>query len=130
MPRNQTEGDIPKIAVATGSVDEVECVLRKVGIDDTEFTNPTGTGRINLYTGSGAVGTGGARIDASSLTETQLTSDLATLKQYDVLMLPCQGGAYTKNAAQLANFIKYADAGGRVYASHYSYVWMNNNPPF
>lgn len=46
-------------------------------------------------------------------------------------MLPCQGSPnYLKNAAQLANFIQYANSGGRIYASHYSYVWMNNNPPF
>jgi len=128
MPRNQTEGDIPKIAIATGSVDEVECVLKKVGIDDSEFTNPSGTGRVNLYSGSGSAG---ARIDANSPTELALTSDLATLKQYDVLMLPCQGSSsYTKNTTQLANFIQYANSGGRVYASHFSYVWMNTNPPF
>jgi hypothetical protein len=128
MPQNQGEGDIPKIAVVTGQVDEVECVLHKVGISDTEFTNPTGTGRINLYSGSGAAG---ARIDANSPTELTLTSDLAALKQYDVLMLPCQGSSnYTKNATQLANFIQYANSGGRVYASHFSYVWMNTNPPF
>ena len=128
MPRNQSEGDIPKIAIATGSVDEVECVLKKVGIEDSEFTNPTGTGRVNLYSGSGSAG---ARIDANSPTELALTSNLATLSQYDVLMLPCQGSSnYTKNPAQLANFIQYANSGGRIYASHFSYVWMNTNPPF
>lgn len=128
MPKNQSEGDIPKIAVVTGSVDEVECVLHKVGIDNTEFTNPSGSGRINLYSGSGSAG---ARIDATSPTELTLTNDLAALKQYDVLMLPCQGSSnYTKNATQLGNFMKYADAGGRIYASHFSYVWMNTNPPF
>ncbi|MBS1801379.1 MAG: choice-of-anchor D domain-containing protein [Acidobacteria bacterium] len=128
MPQNQTEGDIPKIAIVTGSVDEVECVLHKVGISNAEFTNPTGTGRINLYSGSGSPGT---RIDATSPNEVTLTSNLSALKQYDVLMLPCQGSSnYTKNATQLANFIQYANAGGRVYASHFSYVWMNTNPPF
>jgi hypothetical protein len=128
MPQNQSEGDIPKIAVVTGQVDEVECVLHKVGISDAEFTNPTDAGRINLYSGSGAAG---ARIDATSPGEVALTSNLAALKQYDVLMLPCQGSSnYTKNAAQLANFIQYANSGGRVYASHFSYVWMNTNPPF
>jgi hypothetical protein len=127
MPRNQTEGDIPKIAVATGSADAVECVLRKVGLDDSEFTNPSGTGRINIYLGSGAPG---ARVDASSPSENVLMGDISTLNSYDVLMLPCEGGQFTKPAAQLANLIQFANSGGRVYSSHFSYVWMFHNPPF
>jgi hypothetical protein len=127
MPQNQNQGDIPKIAIATGSVDTVECVLRKVGISDSEFTNPSGTGRINIYSGSNSPG---ALIDSTTPSETTLMSNATTLGQYDVLMLPCQGGQYTQPAGSLANFISYANAGGRVYSSHYSYVWMYNNPPF
>ena len=127
MPRNQSEGDIPLIAVATGSVDQVECVLRKVGLDDTEFTDPGGTGRVNLYSGSFSPG---ARIDTATPSENVLMGNSATLNQYDVLMLPCEGGQYIRTAPQLANLISYANAGGRVYSSHYGYVWMYNNPPF
>ena len=130
MPRNQSEGDIPKIAIATGSVDQIECVLRKAGIDDAEFTNPLGTGRINLYSGDGSPNAPGARIDASTPTEAALMENIANLKQYDVLMLPCEGSPITKSSTRLSNFVQYANAGGRVYASHYSYVWMFNNPPF
>ncbi len=127
MPKNQGEGDIPKIAVATGSADQVECVLRKVGIDDAEFTDPSGPGRINFYLGSGSAG---ATIDATTPSETALMGTASTLNSYDVLMLPCEGGQYIKPAAELANLIQFANAGGRVYSSHFSYVWMYQNPPF
>jgi hypothetical protein len=133
MPQDQTQGDIPKIAIATGAVDQVECILRKVGISDSEFTDPTGAGRINLFTGSGGPG---ARISTSTQTQATLMSDASTLNSYDVLMLPCQGTptgdvvSGVLGTQELANFIGFANAGGRVYSSHYSYVWMNNNPPF
>ena len=127
MPRNQGEGDIPLFAVATGSADTVECVLRKVGIDDAEFTNPMSTGRIHVYAGTNSRG---AVIDTSTPVETTLMDNISTLNQYDVLMLPCQGGQYTKSPAELSNLVQYANAGGRVYASHFSYVWMYQNPPF
>jgi hypothetical protein len=127
MPKNQTQGDIPKIAIATGSVDQVECVLRKVGIEDSEFTNPGGSGRINLYSGSNSPG---ARIDTTTPSESTLMSSPTALNSYDVLMLPCQGGQFIQPTSQLANFVQFANSGGRVYSSHYSYVWMYNNPPF
>jgi hypothetical protein len=133
MPQDQTQGDIPKIAIATGAVDQVECILRKVGLSDSEFTDPTGTGRINLFTGSGGPG---ARISTSTPTQATLMENASTLSNYDVLMLPCQGTptgdvvSGVLGTQELANFVGFANAGGRVYSSHYSYVWMNNNPPF
>ena len=127
MPKNQSQGDIPKIAIATGSVDQVECVLRKVGIDDAEFTDASGSGRINMFLGNHS---SGARIDASTPTESSLMGNASVLNQYDVLMLPCQGSAITEQAQELANFIGFANAGGRIYSSHYSYDWMYKNPPF
>ena len=121
LPRNQSEGDIPLFAVATGSVDTVECVLRKVGIADSEFTDPSGGGRIQLYSGSGNPG---ARVDASTPSQIDLMSNLMTLNQYDVLMLPCQGSQFAQTSTELSNFVSFVNAGGRVYSSHYSYVWM------
>ena len=130
MPRNQTEGDIPKIAVATGSADSVECVLRKVGLDDSEFTDATGTGRVNLYAGSGSPGA--IASSTSTLTEADLMNTSAALNAYDVLMLPCEGGAFAsaKNSQEYQNLLGFANVGGRVYASHYSYQWLYANGPF
>ncbi len=129
MPQNQSQGDIPKIAIATGSVDQVECVLRKVGINDSEFTDPTGTGRINLFGGGGASGSGSI-IDSATPTQASLMGNASALNSYDVVMLPCEGGQYIKPAQELANLINFANLGGRVYSSHYSYTWMFQNPPF
>ncbi|MGI4829790.1 MAG: choice-of-anchor D domain-containing protein [Janthinobacterium lividum] len=127
FPQTQAEGDIPKIAVVTGSADAVECVLRKVGIADTEFTDNTGSGRINLYTASGSPG---AVIDPGTTAGDSLLGTTNSLNNYDVLMLPCEGASFLKDSGQLANLVEFANAGGRVYASHFSYDWLYNNPPF
>ena len=127
MPKNRSEGDIPKIAVVTGAVDAVECVLRKVGIDDAEFTDASGTGRVNLYLGNGD---GGAVVDSSTPVETALENTQAALNAYDMVMFACQGYQYDQATALQQNLIAYANAGGRLFATHYGYVWLYNDPPF
>ena len=133
MPRNHLEGDIPKIAIATGGADAVECVLTKMQIDPLEFTDPGGGGRINLFLGSGAPG---VAVDSSTPNESVLMGSTdptgSVLMGYDVLMLPCEGTAApaVKTQNEYNNLIAFANAGGRVYSSHYSYQWMYNNPPF
>lgn len=130
MPANQTEGDIPKIAIVTGSVDGVECVLLHMGIASSEFTDDTGSvnpnGRIHLYQGGGNPG---AEISASTPVESTLTGSPATLNGYDMVMFPCQGGLFLQPASPLANIVNYANLGGRVFTTHYSYVYLDSESP-
>ncbi|HUB07059.1 MAG TPA: hypothetical protein VMB50_08660 [Myxococcales bacterium] len=125
MPRNHTEGDIPLIAMVTGSVDSIECVLRKMGIDDSEFTTPSGGGRVQIYVGNGST-------DATSSApgEESLVSSPTTLGDYDLVVFACVGSEQQQAQADQQNVIDYANAGGRVYATHYSYVWLFNDTPF
>ena len=136
MPADHTQGDIPLIAIATGSVDALECVFRQMGIADTEFTDDNGTsgGRIHLYKGSGSPG---AQINASTPLEITLMgnpTDQTLLNSYDMVMFPCQGSsaspAYTKSVTEQTNLLNYANTGGRVFTTHFSYVWLNPNSPY
>ncbi len=130
MPANHTEGDIPMIAIVTGKVDGVECVLLHMGIDPAEFTDDTGSvnpnGRIHLYQGGGNPG---AEISASTPVESTLTGNPSTLSGYDMVMFPCQGGEFVQPSSSLANVVNYANAGGRLFATHYSYVYLDSDAP-
>jgi hypothetical protein len=127
LPTSQAEGDIPKIAMVTGYADGLECVLRKIGIADSEFTNPSGKGRIGIFQGSGAPG---AFIDTNTPTEDQLESSSKVMNQYDQLIFACQGAPYVPSAAYQTNLVNYADAGGRVLLTHFGYVWLYDNGLF
>lgn len=133
MPQNQSQGDIPRIAISTGSSDALECVIRKIGISDSEFTAPSGTGRISLYAGSQSPG---ITTDASGTTlpsETTLVSSQSALNAYDLAVFACQGTENNPAAAVVANqqnVVNFADAGGRVFATHFSYVWLDNSTVF
>ncbi len=138
LPKSQSEGDIPHMAFATGSVDSLECVLRKLGVEDTEFTQPAGGGRIALYVGDGeaqdAYGSsyplGGANAGSDTPGEGSLVGSPSTLASYDMVFFPCQGAEWDRTQAEQTNIIDYANAGGRIFATHYSYVWLFDDAPF
>ena len=138
LPKNKSEGDIPKIAITTGAADALECLVRKLGIDDAEFTTATEDGRVHLYTGNGvtsfaATHPGGARPFTAATT---LWSTVDELKPYDITMLSCEGDQYitgdtalagppnTKPLTALQALHDYADLGGRVFMSHWHNVWI------
>ena len=131
MPSNHLEGDIPFIAIATGPYDGVECVLRSMGIADSEFTDDIGTtnpgGHIHLYQGSGLPG---AFISPSTPLDTALTGDSSKLSSYDMAMFPCQGAPYIQSSTALSNLVNFANAGGRVFGSHFAYVWLDPDSPY
>ncbi|MEI7892424.1 MAG: hypothetical protein WCI05_05005 [Myxococcales bacterium] len=127
LPRNKTEGNIPLTAMVTGSVDALECVLRKIGIDDSEFTNPVTGGRIQFYLPPSGPG---AKISSATPSYNDLMGVPATLAKYDMAIFACQGGEYSKNTTHQKNLVDYANKGGRVFATHYSYTWLYNVSPF
>jgi hypothetical protein len=127
MPHNHTEGDIPLTAISTGSVDAIECVLLKMGVDQAEFTNSLGTGRIQLYSGGGG---SGASPPSGGLAEPALMENGGSFLKYDQILLPCWGGPFTKTNTELANLVTYANSGGHFFATHFSYTWLYENNPF
>jgi hypothetical protein len=136
LPRNSGEGNIPLTAISTGKVDALECVLLKMGVDQSEFTPDTGAGRIHIYAGDPGPNGGNPNNGAPGATVTGAHNEPAlmgaggTFMNYDQLMFPCWGDAATKTAAELANLITYADSGGHFFATHYSYSWLVNNHEF
>ncbi len=135
LPRNTTEGDMPKIAVTTGGADEIACLLPKLGIDDSEFGVAGGTA-VTLYAGGGGGGPTG--IQAAQT----LWNDANTMKNYDMLILSCEGTESvgdldggnvfgtlgTKDGTSFAAMMQYLDVGGRIFGTDYMYTWWKDSP--
>lgn len=121
LPRNQKEGDMPQMAIVSSIYDPTECILRKMGVDDSEFTNDTGTGRIHMFKGNGA-GLATATQPGSSL-----WGSVATLKKYDVVALPCASFP-AGGATAVQPLFDYANQGGRLYITDLSFPVIQSGP--
>ncbi len=122
LPRNASEGDMPSIALVTGSADRFQCLFLNMGLDPAELTNPDGPGHVHFYAGAG-----GEVIDAHTPPATALWSDLPRMKKYDVIINACEGAVYpqTKPQPSLDNAVAYTAAGGRLFLTHYHYYWID-----
>jgi hypothetical protein len=126
LPRNATEGNLPDIAISTGNADSLECLPLRIGVDAAEYVAGSGgTGHIHIYKGAGGA-TAGAATPASNV---GLWGSTAEFEAHDVVLLSCEG-AETSNmtAANQQSLLDYANAGGRVFLSHYHYAWLRTGP--
>jgi len=125
LPRNQAEGHLPKIALTTGEADALECFLRRMGVSDSEFTNPDGPGRINLYhdsSGASSYQAGGSYPPVATL---RASAD--ALKGYDIVLMSCVGSqsdGRLVTAQNKTDLQTYLDGGGRVFLEHYHHAWL------
>jgi hypothetical protein len=126
LPSTKAEGDIPLTAISLGAGDTLECVLRKMGVSDTEFTGNTGTGRMQLFEGNGPSPPSGM----TTASETALFGSASAILAYDQVILPCWGSETAKTTAELSVFTSYVNSGGSVLTTHYGYEWLYQNGPF
>ena len=140
LPRTKAEGNIPKMALTTGGSDALECLLRKIGVADAEFTTDTGAGRVHLYNGgssssSSSLGTdrfattlnGGAVFPAA----TSLWGSASKMRGYDIVLMSCEGNPLSAIKRPFyGNMKQYGDSGGRIFASHLHFTWLwDKNAP-
>jgi hypothetical protein len=123
LPKNLTDGkyaSMPNIAVSTGGADTLECLLTRVGVDESAFTgSPVGPG-IHIFHGSGGNKAAGSPDAPTSLWDSQ-----ADLMRYDIVMLSCEGSPTLGVSETTAGFMApYISAGGRVFAEHYHYAFF------
>ncbi len=129
LPKKQSEGDMPQMAVVTGGCDPLACLFSRIGIDESEFTSPTGTGRMHVYKGEGNSTGQGELASGKGIApkpESNLWNSVASLKRYDIALLSCECNEHeeTKLPSARDNMKEFLNAGGRVFATHYHYVWL------
>lgn len=124
LPRNKTEGELPRIAMVTGALDSLACIFTKMGVDPNEFGDSSSSDkRIIFYNGTGGSAPGTPQAAAA------LWGNLDELKKFDAVINSCEGNEYPNNKTAPDLMRQYADLGGRVFGSHYHYVWSKTLIP-
>jgi hypothetical protein len=122
-----TQGaNLPDIAISTGGLDSLECLLLRIGVDPSEYTSgPGGNGHIHIFEGGvGGSGVAGPQSPGGSPQSYHaLWDSAASLQNYDVVLLSCEGGeTQAPNPTALSQYVQMY--GGRVFASHFHYAWF------
>lgn len=132
LPANSSEGSLPDIAISTGGADSLECLPLRIGVSPSEYVLGSATGgHLHIYTGfHGATTAQGSVQSYQTLWDSQ-----ADLDQHDVVLLSCEGHETTGGnpgvaltATPQTLLMNYANAGGRVFASHFHYAWFDTGP--
>jgi hypothetical protein len=135
LPRNRAEGSIPRIALVTGAADPLECLLRKIGIEDGEFGTGGGAARVQMFGGYGYEDPPGTqhratdRFASGGVFGDAMTfySDAAQLAAYDIALFACEGYYNPDKKPNRQALVDFTSKGGRVFASHWHRYWFHDD---
>ncbi len=146
------EGHIPKMAIVSASCEPMDCMMRRIGVADTEFGNYSQAGganiptagavpyterRIHLFRANGQKAAFGTNVvdtpprrELLGVPPTAGATSPPRVMGYDMVFLPCDcGNEYNGTpASERQSVADYADRGGRVMASHWGREWIEHAP--
>jgi hypothetical protein len=140
LPKNRNEGDMPQMGLLTGGLDDLGCFLKRMGIDDGEYSAPRAGGRLDIYQGLDSplgvtIGNGpglsnGQTAGNCTTASCPLWASKSSLEYYDMVLLACEGSEsnQTKPAAAMTAMHDWLGEGGKVFATHFHYTWFKNGP--
>jgi hypothetical protein len=108
---------VPRIAVATGDYDQIECVLHRMGIE-----------RFDLYDDRG-----GLNIPPTIAPLQALFTDGAKLLGYNIVVVNCTQNEFQSlvaSKAVQANLANFVTMGGRLYVTDWAYDVIEQVPEF
>ena len=119
LPRQAAEFNhidaVPRIAVATGDYDKMECVLRRMGLADEAF---------DLYHATALYGDPHKPKPPPFI---DLVNDLEKMKTYNIIFINCTDNTYEDQLRLQTvrnNIDAYVRSGGRLYVTDWSYDWI------
>lgn len=127
LPRDRNEGDLPRIALVSGAEDTLECLLRKLGIADSEFGTSFSSARVRLFQGKGGI----AQLDGvpeSTLDPmAALWTAPAPLNGFDLVLLGSESdqNAAAKTTEARAAIHDYVASGGRLLVQHFQNYFLS-----
>ena len=136
LPKNQSEGDMPQIALTTGGCDKMGCMLPKIGIDSrassgTQADGLRQSGQRSSTSGSDAL----PRDDAAAQRALVEPDPLEDVRHGDLLVRVQRVGSQQQGRSPddpsqalsgrpiLAAVTEYLNQGGRIFTTDYQYTW-------
>jgi hypothetical protein len=131
LPRKHSEGNLPAIALASGGEDTLECLLRKLGVDDSEFSFTSGNARVRLFQAKGGIAQFAGVANSRLALASTLWSDPERLGTFDLVLLGSEAdaNAAAKPSVALTAIHDYAAAGGRVLVQHFQNYFLSAGSP-
>lgn len=127
LPSKRSEGNLPHIALVSGGEDTLPCLLRKLGIDESEFGTSFSDARVRLFQGKGGPTQLGDDAQAVLSPAAALWTKPAPLSNFDLVLLGSETDQNVgdKTAEALSAIHDYVATGGRLLVQHFQNYFLS-----